>query len=122
MVIDLQTLEALAAIGTALGSAWIFVRKIVKDLHKARQDQADAIIKQAREEDSLLKLKLEAKIDGLKTELKSLEFNINKDLNFVKQSHTSELKNLGEKIESLRTELSAQHGSLLALLTKLVEK
>jgi hypothetical protein len=97
-------------------------QKIVKNAKRDREEHAARILQAAKEEDSLLKAKLEARIEKFGAELKNLEFNINKDISHVRESYNTELKNLGEKIENLRTELSNQHSSLLALLTKLVDK
>lgn len=119
---DYSNLIPLAATITTLGGAWLTVRKIAKDLAKSKKEQAKEILQAAKEEDTLLKTKLEARIEGIKAELKNLEFNVNKDISFLKESHSNEIKNLGERIESLRDELKSQHGQLLTLLTKLIDQ
>lgn len=107
---------------STIGGAWLFIRKIAKDNKVARKEQAADILQSAKEEDKLLKAKLEARIDSLETELKNLESNVAKDLAHTKEAYTAEIKNLGEKIEQIRTQLNDQHSQLLAFLTRLVEK
>jgi hypothetical protein len=48
--------------------------------------------------------------------------SLSKDLDHVKESHNAELKNLGEKIEEVRSELRFQHTQILQLLTKMVDE
>lgn len=119
---DYSNIIAVSAAITTLGGAWLTVRKIAKDIDRSKRDQAKEFLESAREEDKLLKAKLEAKIEGMKADLKNLEFNVNKDISFLKESHSNEIKNLGERIESLRDELRTQHGQLLTLLSKLIDQ
>lgn len=121
MVIDSQTVEEVIGILTAIGSGWLFVRKLLKDRHKAKKEEADNILKQAKKEDQELRVNMDNKIHMLDIKLATLEANVNKDMQYLKESYKTELKNLGERIENLRTELAAQHGSLLNLLTKVVK-
>jgi len=97
-------------------------QKIVKNAKKEREEHSAKILQVAKEDDAILKAKLEARIEKIDAQLKNLELNINKDIIYIKEAYNAELKNLGSKIESLREDLSSQHSSLLALLTKLVEK
>lgn len=120
-MVDYQTLLPLAATVTTLGGAYLTIRKIAKDRDKSKKEQEKEFLSKAKEEDSLLKAKLEARIESIKAQLSNLEFNVNKDVTHLKETYGSELKNLGEKIENLRTELSNQHSSLLTLLTKLID-
>ena len=107
---------------TVIGTAWITVKKIARDSQKARKEHADEILQVAREEDALLKAKLEARIESVKAQLSNLELNINKDLTHLKETYSGEIKNLGQKIEDLRSELKNQHGQLVSLLTEMVKK
>lgn len=121
-MVDYTTLLELAGAITAFGTAWITVRKIVKDSHKAKKENAAEILQAAKEADQEMKLELESKIQALDLKLRSLEVSVDKDLSHLKEAYTSEIKNLGEKIEDLRNELRQQHAGLLDLLTKLVGK
>lgn len=121
-ITDYQGLLSIAGAITIIGTSYLTLRKIARDAAKAKKEQAAEILQAAKEEDAALKLKLTSKINELESQLEVLEKNIEKDMKYMKESYGAEIKNLGEKIENLRTDLSAQHGSLLALLTKLVDK
>lgn len=116
------TLMPLAATITALGGAWLTVRKIAKDHDKSRKEQEKDFLRMAKEEDVLMKTKLDARIDGLKAELRNLETSVNKDMDHLKDTYNGEIRNLGQKIEELRSELKNQHGQLVQLLTEMIKK
>ena len=120
--INLSALLSLAAIVTALGTAWLTIRKVVKDAEKQKKVQAASILQSAKEADSVLKAEINNKIHDLETKLKVLKEVNEKDLAHLRETHNSELKNLGEKIEALRDELRQQSKSILELLTKMIEK
>ena len=107
---------------TVLGTAWLTVRKVSKDARTARQEQANEILKVAREEDEFLKGAMEAKLEAVKSQLANLELNVNKDLEHLKETYSGEIRNLGQKIEDLRSELKNQHGQLVGLLTEMIKK
>ena len=98
------------------------VRKVSKDARTARQEQANEILKVAREEDEFLKGAMEAKLEAVKSQLANLELNVNKDLEHLKETYSGEIRNLGQKIEDLRSELKNQHGQLVGLLTEMIKK
>lgn len=110
--------SVLGAIGTIMGTLW----KVRKDLKRDKDAQLANILKEAKELDNTLKIKLESKIEALRAEFKNMEFNFNKDLSHVKETQANEIKNLGEKIEALRDELQNQHAQLMQLLTELIKK
>lgn len=107
---------------TAVGGAWLTIRKIQKDIARDRAAEAARIIQDAKEADALIKTKLEARIETVKSELKNLELNVNKDLEHIKETYNGEIRNLGNKIEDLRSELKNQHGQLVQLLTEMIRK
>lgn len=119
---EMQTLFPVAATITTLGGAWLTIRKIAKDAAKAKKEQAAEILHAAKEEDELLKAKLDAKINAIRQELENLEENVSKDMNHLKETYNGEIKNLGQKIEDLRSELKNQHGQLVQLLTEMIKK
>ena len=103
-------------------------QKIVKNIQKSKderqkeQETREAkILQTAKEEDSLLKAKLEARIEKIDAQVKNLEFNVNKDIGHLKETYSAEIKVLGEKIEALRDELRNQHSQMVTLLSKLIE-
>jgi hypothetical protein len=120
-LLDYQNIMPIAFAITTFGGAWLTIRKIAKDAAKSKKEQAAEILHAAKEEDSLMRAKLEARIESVKAELANLQLNVNKDLSFLKESHSNEIKNLGVRIESLRDELRLQHSQLLSLLTKLID-
>lgn len=112
------------ALGIAIGVATLVVtlQKVFKNFRKEREEYAAKIIQSAKEDDQAIKLKLEAKIEALSTKINNLEASVNKDMAHLKDTYTSEIKNLGEKIENLRDELRQQHSGLIELLSKIVGK
>ena len=105
-----------------LGTLVLTYQKIQRNIKKDRDERDAKILQAAKEEDSLIRAKLEARIEKFGVELKNLEFNVSKDVEHVKETYNTELKNLGEKIELLRDELKNQNLSVLNLLSKLIEK
>jgi len=108
----------LGTIIAILGAFW----KIRRDIKKDKNIQITNIIKEAKELDNTLKIKLEAKIEALRAEFKNMEFNFNKDVSHLRETQTNEMRNLGEKIEALRNELQSQHAQYMQLLTELVKQ
>ena len=119
---DIQTLLPVAATVTTLGGAWLTIRKIAKDSAKTKKEQAAEILHAAKEEDALMKARLEAKISALALTVSNLEANVNKDIDHLKETYNNEIRNLGQKIEDLRSELKNQHGQLVGLLTEMIKK
>ena len=119
---EFTELQYYGAVGMAIaiGTLVLTVQKILKNIKKDRDEHAAKILQAAKEEDSLIRVKLEARIERLGAEVKNLEFSVNKDMTHLKDTYTSEIKNLGEKIETLRDELRQQHSGLIELLTKIV--
>ncbi|CAM6004829.1 unnamed protein product [Sphagnum balticum] len=98
---DMQTLLPVAGTITVIGTAWLTIRKIAKDANKTKKEQAAEILHAAKEEDSLMKAKLEARIESVKAGLANLELNVNKDIGHLRETYNSEIRNLGQKIEEL---------------------
>ncbi len=105
----------------ALSGLLLTWQKIVKNAKKDREEQEAKILQTAKEEDALLKSKVDARIERLEDHLKTLEANVNKDILHLKETYAAEIKVLGEKIEALREELRGQHSQMVTLLSKLIE-
>jgi sensor domain CHASE-containing protein len=105
-----------------LGGAIITIQRIHANSRKERDVESAKTVQVAKEEMAILEAKLEGKINSLKAQVKNLESNVNKDLEHLKEVHSSEIKVLAGKIEELRDELRAQHVGILNLLNKLVDK
>jgi hypothetical protein len=112
----LTIVEVLSAIGGFTYS----ILKIIKESKKTKKIQADRIIEECKELDLVVKNNLESRIDLLEHQLHNLEANVAKDLTNLKENHTIELKNLSERIELLRADLTSQHSQIVSLLMKMI--
>lgn len=121
-LINMSTLLSVAAVITTLGTAWLTIRKIAKDAERQKKVQSAAILQAAKEADSILKISFDNKIHDLTIELKVLKESNQKDLDHLKETYNGEIKFLGQKIEELRSEVRNQHGQLVQLLSKMIEK
>ena len=119
-MLDLSTMIPLGGL-IALATLVLTMQKISKNFKKDRDEHAAKILQAAKEEDSLIKAKLEARIEKVGAELKNLELNVNKDINHLRETYNGEIKNLGNKIEDLRSELKNQHGQLVQLLSEMIK-
>jgi hypothetical protein len=106
---------------TVVCGAIIAVQKVLSNHKKERDSEAAKVLHEAREMDALMKAELEGKIEALEKSLDNLESNINKDFDHMRETYNGEIRNLGQKIEELRSELRNQHGQLVGLLTKMIE-
>ena len=123
-MMEFGEIQYYGALGLALGIATLVVtlQKVFKNFRKERDEYAAKVIQAAKEDDAVIKAKLEAKIEALSVKINSLEASVNKDMAHLKETYTSEIKNLGDKIENLRDELRQNHSGLIDLLTKMVAK
>lgn len=119
---DIQGIIEFAATISAIGGAWLTILKIGEKGRKASLLLTTQIIKEAKENDESLKQKLESKIEAIRAELKNLEFSVNKDIVHIKETQADQLKMLGDRIDVLREELQINHGNLVNLLTKLIDR
>jgi phage host-nuclease inhibitor protein Gam len=117
---DYTNLMPLAVAITTVGTAWLTIKKIARDAEKTKKEQAAEIIQEAKEADASMRLKMEAKYHDLELKVKNLETSVEKDISHLKETYNNEIKNLGQKIEELRSELRNQHGQLVQLLTEMV--
>jgi hypothetical protein len=121
--IDLPDMQTTIPIGLIVVISGLILtwQKIAKESKKSRKEEAASLLQTAKEEDSLIKATLEAKIEKFGAELKILELGVNKDIGHLRETYNNEIKNLGLKIEELRSELRSTHGQLVQLLTTLIE-
>ena len=117
---DMQTMVPVGAM-IALGTLVLTIQKVLKNFKRDREENAAKILQAAKEEDALIKAKLEARIEKFAVELKNLEYNVSKDMDHLKETYNNEIKNLGSKIEELRSELRNQHGQLVQLLSEMIK-
>lgn len=115
-------ISATTGVIAAIGGAILYILRVIREIRKSKSAEADRLLDEAKSHGLSIKTKLEAKIDLLENQLNNLEENVAKDIGHLKETQSSEIKNLANKIEDLREELLQGHGSLVALLTKLVDK
>lgn len=121
-LLDNSFIMAISGTVTTVGGAWLVLQKIFRSIKKARQEQSAKILQEAKEEVSRSKNRLEEKIRSLESDLGNLRDSVQKDIQHIKETHSAEIKNLGDKIEQLRDDLREQHAQILGLLGKMIEK
>lgn len=107
------------ALGTIFG-AYASLAKIKAGFKKELQEETQKAIVAAREASISDIAILQVKIENLGKDMTNLKDSIEKEIDFVKQTHDSEIRNLGSKIEELRDEVRGQHSQLVSLLSKLI--
>lgn len=117
---EFNTMLPTAGVLVTLGSLYLTVRKIQKDGEKAKKEQAAEILQSAKEEIALKEKDLELKITSAESRIEALEKSVEKDLQHLRETYNGEIRNLGAKIEELRSELRNQHTQMVALLTKMI--
>ena len=121
-MVILDSLANLATpIATIAGAIYAVIR-INKHFDKSRAKRDDKVLQDAKETAEKVKLELNNELEKLKSKITTLEANVAKDIEHVKETQESEIKYLAEKIEDLRSQLTVHHGQLVAFLTRLVEK
>lgn len=121
MELTQEMVLSLAGVVTAIGGAWLTVRKISKDAQAQKKEHAEEILKIAREELAAKETALQARLNALDTRIDTLESSVDKDLQHLRETYNGEIRNLGQKIEDLRSELRNQHTQMVSLLTKMID-
>jgi chromosome segregation ATPase len=115
-------IEISASSVAVIGGIYTTTRHFLNSFRIKREMYREEILLKAREQADKVKEELEEKIKALEVEFNGQKESISKDLNYLKQAYTSEIKNLGEKIEDIRDQLNQQHGQLVSLLTRMIER
>lgn len=118
---EFNTILPTAGVLITLGTLYLTVRKIQKDAEKTKKEQAAEILQSAKEEIALKEKDLELKISSAEARIEALEKSVDKDLQHLRETYNGEIRNLGQKIEDLRSELRNQHTQMVALLTKMID-
>jgi predicted RNase H-like nuclease (RuvC/YqgF family) len=130
--IEFSAILQIAGAITTVGVAWLTIRKINKDLRKERALEAAKILQAAKEavaksvdehenNQAATNQELTSRIDEQAREIENMRDNFEKDLQHIRETYNGEIRNLGQKIEDLRSELRNQHGQLVGLLTKMID-
>lgn len=121
MEVTWEAILAVAGAITIIGGSWLTIRKIQKDADASKKALSDEILKSAKEELAKKELELQGKLDKLNTRVENLEESVDKDLQHLRETYNGEIRNLGQKIEDLRSELRNQHTQMVGLLTKMID-
>lgn len=121
MEVTWEAILAVAGAITVIGGSWLTVRKIQKDAQAQKKEQAAEILQAAKEEIALKEKDLQARLNALDTRMDTLESSVDKDLHHLRETYNGEIRNLGQKIEDLRSELRNQHTQMVSLLTKMID-
>lgn len=130
--IEISTILAIAGAVTAVGGAWLTIIKLNASYRKQRDLEAAKILHSAKEEISktktailadrvLVQNRFEARLEALEQTVETNKESVEKDMQHIRETYNGEIRNLGQKIEDLRSELRNQHGQLVGLLTKMIE-
>lgn len=120
-LLDTNTLLAICGLVTVMGGAVLTIQKILKNIVSGRELRDAKILQEAKEAISTMRTELEADIQANSLEITNLKENVEKDMQHLRETYNGEIRNLGQKIEDLRSELRNQHGQLVALLTKMID-
>ncbi|NJO48146.1 MAG: hypothetical protein HC840_00360 [Leptolyngbyaceae cyanobacterium RM2_2_4] len=120
MEVTWEAILAVAGACTVIGGAWLTIRKIQKDAAASKREHAEEILKTAKEEIALKEAAYKARLNAIDIRIETLESSVDKDLQHLRETYNGEIRNLGTKIEELRSELRNQHTQMVGLLTKMI--
>lgn len=113
---------------SAIGGSWLTVRKIQKDADASREKSEGAIlaksqaqVDKAMAERKLIQKEFEGRLSEIEQDLAAHKAAVEKDFAHVRETYNGEIRNLGQKIEDLRSELRNQHTQMVTLLTKMID-
>lgn len=118
---EISAILPTAGIIITLGTAYLTIRKIQRDTIKQKKEYAAEILQSAKEVIALKERTLSNKITQAEDRIEALEKSVEKDLQHMRETYNGEIRNLGQKIEDLRSELRNQHSQMVALLTKMID-
>lgn len=123
MVLDIPNISAIVVAAIpVVGGVYTSIRLIRKSAMAKKACYRAEILAEAKEEAQRIKVELENKIKILEEEFQVQKRSVSKDFSHFREVYSAEVKVLGDKIEALRQDLSAQHTALVGLLTKLVDR
>ena len=120
MIDIVSTAEAIGGAATAIGSTWAAIKHLKYNRKSKKEKERQEILDTAHEAMSKIEVKLNGRINKLEIELEAQKLSVSRDLDHVKEIYNAEIRNLADKIDSLRQDLGEQHSNMVALLTKLV--
>ncbi len=122
MTIDVSTaVGILAGAVTAFGGLYTGVRALLAASRRRKAEYRQAILDEAQIEMDKIEASMQEQVRALAMELETQKSSVARDMDHMREIYNSELKVLGQKIDDLKQDLAAQHSSMVALLTKLVD-
>lgn len=106
---------------TAVGGIYSACKRISANRKKKQEKYKQNILNEVKEEVKKVKEALEVKINKLEIELESQKDNFSKDLGYLKEAHSSEMKVVAMRIAELKQDLNNRHDILVNLLTRLID-
>lgn len=107
-----------AVVALATGLSVFF--KLKSNLDKIVDDRVRQALSEMLDGKDKTEISLGFKIEQTIKEISNLEKKIDKDILNVKEIYNSEIRSLGEKIESLRDQMQNQHKQMIELLSKMI--
>jgi len=111
--------QMIIALGS-IASVFLTAQKLVKHLKSEKEKEIEQVLDKAMAELQKEKTLLEMKIQACFDENERLRESLEKEIEFTRTSYEIEIKNLGDKIESLKEEVRSQNTQILNLLSKLI--
>lgn len=111
--------QMIIALGS-IASVFLTAQKLVKHLKSEKEKEIEQVLDKAMAELQKEKTLLEMKIQACFDENERLKESLEKEIEFTRTSYEIEIKNLGDKIESLKEEVRSQNTQILNLLSKLI--
>lgn len=111
--------QMIIALGS-IASVFLTAQKLVKHLKSEKEKEIEQVLEKAMAELQKEKTLLEMKIQACFDENERLRESLEKEIEFTRTSYEIEIKNLGDKIESLKEEVRSQNTQILNLLSKLI--
>jgi hypothetical protein len=104
----------------SIASVFLTAQKLIRHLKSEKEKEIEQVLDKAMAELQKEKTLLEMKIQACFDENERLKESLEKEIEFTRSSYEMEVKNLGEKIESLKEEVRSQNTQILNLLAKLI--
>lgn len=104
----------------SIASVFLTAQKLIRHLKSEKEKEIEQVLEKAMAELQKEKTLLEMKIQACFDENERLRESLEKEIEFTRSSYEMEVKNLGEKIESLKEEVRSQNTQILNLLAKLI--
>lgn len=117
----IEALLTLASPVATIAGAIYAVQRVNKSFDKSRETRDAKILQDAKEASAKVKTELQNEITSLEKDLIAFKKEVQLELEHIREVNEGEIKNLGHKIEDLRSELRNQHGQIVGLLGKMID-